>query len=109
MPDYSRVKQLLQQRLDELTQRASAIESELATPGDTDWDDNAIESEDDEVQASLADLTEKDISAIKLALSRIDAGTYGVCTGCGGKISEARLEALPHTTLCIKCAAPASA
>jgi DnaK suppressor protein len=37
------------------------------------------------------------------ALSRIDAGTYGVCESCGEPIGKARLMAFPRATLCVAC------
>jgi DnaK suppressor protein len=37
------------------------------------------------------------------ALSRIDAGTYGVCESCGQPIGKARLLAFPRATLCVTC------
>ena len=37
------------------------------------------------------------------ALSRIDAGTYGVCESCGQPIGKARLQAFPRATLCVAC------
>lgn len=37
------------------------------------------------------------------ALERIEAGTYGLCRECGKEVSHARLEAVPHATLCIDC------
>jgi DnaK suppressor protein len=37
------------------------------------------------------------------ALSRIDAGTYGVCESCGQPIGKARLLAFPRATLCVEC------
>ena len=37
------------------------------------------------------------------ALQRIAAGVYGRCEYCGGKIAEARLNALPYTNTCIDC------
>lgn len=44
------------------------------------------------------------IADIDRALAKIDAGSYGFCDMCGGEIEEARLEALPATSLCIDCA-----
>jgi DnaK suppressor protein len=41
---------------------------------------------------------------VREALNRIDQGTYGVCRECEGDIDEARLEALPYTPYCIRCA-----
>lgn len=45
----------------------------------------------------------KIVQAIEEALSRIDKGTYGICRDCGEPISEARLNAIPWTRVCITC------
>jgi len=37
------------------------------------------------------------------ALDRIKNKTYGLCRECGEQISQERLEAVPHATLCIGC------
>ncbi len=37
------------------------------------------------------------------ALRRFDAGTYGVCTGCGCDIPLTRLRACPEAVRCIHC------
>ena len=37
------------------------------------------------------------------ALARIDAGTYGICEGCGRPIGKARLLAFPRANLCVEC------
>ncbi len=37
------------------------------------------------------------------ALRRMDAGTYGICEGCGKPIEAERLEAIPYATLCMDC------
>lgn len=42
---------------------------------------------------------------ISEALVRLDQGTYGVCSSCGGAIAKGRLEARPSTDHCIACAA----
>ena len=38
------------------------------------------------------------------AKERITSGTYGICSKCGTDIPLERLEALPMTPFCIKCA-----
>jgi DnaK suppressor protein len=48
---------------------------------------------------------EQKLDSIGYALSLMEEGTYGICENCGQEISPARLEALPHTTYCIKCKA----
>jgi RNA polymerase-binding transcription factor DksA len=44
------------------------------------------------------------VSEAREALRRIDQGTYGRCESCGESIAKARLEAIPFTRLCVKCA-----
>jgi RNA polymerase-binding transcription factor DksA len=46
---------------------------------------------------------EDKLASIVQALRLAEKGTYGICERCGEKIDRARLEALPHTTLCVKC------
>jgi RNA polymerase-binding transcription factor DksA len=45
------------------------------------------------------------VSEASEALRRIEAGTYGTCESCGQAIAKARLEAIPYTRFCVKCAA----
>ena len=43
------------------------------------------------------------IGEIDAALARIDAGTYGRCTGCQADIPEERLELRPFAGTCVAC------
>jgi len=104
MAKYDAVKDALQAKLDELVARASEIEVAIGTPGSSDWEENAIESEDDDVLLKVGDVTANDIAEIKLALNRIQTGHYGLCVSCGKAITKERLAALPYTTRCIDCA-----
>ena len=52
------------------------------------------------------ELNERETAAlgdIAAALERLDLGTYGQCTDCGGAISSLRLQALPEAARCIAC------
>lgn len=42
------------------------------------------------------------LGKIDRALTRMDAGAYGICSRCGKPIEKARLKALPYVDLCIK-------
>jgi RNA polymerase-binding transcription factor DksA len=42
-------------------------------------------------------------AAIKSALTRLENGTYEVCSKCGKAIDPRRLVALPTTTTCLRC------
>jgi DnaK suppressor protein len=102
--NFAKIKKQLESKLAELEERAERIENRLSDPGSPDWEENAALHANDEVLNALNDLTDRDISEIKLALTRIDAGTYGKCIQCDQPIAEARLNALPFTTQCIACA-----
>jgi DnaK suppressor protein len=39
---------------------------------------------------------------IDRALSRMDEGSYGLCSRCGKPIEKTRMKALPYVDLCIK-------
>jgi DnaK suppressor protein len=45
------------------------------------------------------------IGEIDAALARIQAGTYGRCTGCRSAIPEERLELRPFARTCVACTA----
>ena len=53
---------------------------------------------------SLVANEEEVLEQIDAALERIDAGTYGACTVCESKIPKMRLNAIPFTAYCVKCA-----
>jgi RNA polymerase-binding transcription factor DksA len=45
------------------------------------------------------------VTEVRDALSRLENGAFGKCEGCGKAIAPARLEAIPYTRYCVKCAA----
>ncbi len=44
------------------------------------------------------------LEQIEAALERIEEGNFGQCEECGAKIPKARLNAIPYTAFCVKCA-----
>lgn len=62
------------------------------------------ENFEQEFTLSLMEAEEDAIMQVDAALQRIEDGTFGVCTGCNGKIPKARLNAIPYTPVCVKCA-----
>jgi len=44
------------------------------------------------------------LEQIEAALERIEEGVYGTCTECGKIIPKTRLNAIPYTPCCVKCA-----
>ncbi|HWM00705.1 MAG TPA: TraR/DksA C4-type zinc finger protein, partial [Actinophytocola sp.] len=58
-------------------------------------------------RAQTADLLQRaraELQALDEARERLASGTYGTCLRCGHPINAERLDALPATTTCIRCA-----
>ena len=104
MPDLKKIKSELEAKLNEMELRVERIDENLRREEDDDWQENAVESKDDEVLEEVGDATQDDILKIKMALSHLAAGNYGICSKCETKIAKARLEVLPYATKCVKCA-----
>lgn len=54
---------------------------------------------------NLQEREQTKLGLLVAALRRLEAGTYGVCTGCGGSIPFGRLLVMPETSTCTECAA----
>jgi RNA polymerase-binding transcription factor len=76
---------------------------ELASLTVGDSVDAAVDTANDEINSQLAEIESRELEQIERALHRIVKGVYGRCEFCGGKIAEARLNALPYTNTCIDC------
>jgi DnaK suppressor protein len=99
-----RLHKKLVARRDELLSFVRGNLADMGPSGDTgDEADVAIDSMKTEMSSQLAELEGKELQQIHRALSRLKNGQYGSCEVCNDKIPVARLNALPYTTLCIKC------
>jgi DnaK suppressor protein len=76
---------------------------ELGSDGGGDSADRAAASLDRDIMVDSAARETKQIRDIEAALSKIDAGTYGVCEECAKTIPLARLEYMPNALYCIDC------
>ena len=94
----------LEARLAELENRLEDITGELDSHNAADWDELAIEREEDEVLEDMGNAGKREIAMIRAALARMDAGEYGYCVDCGVEIAEERLTILPATPFCARCA-----
>lgn len=105
MPDLAQRRAQLESRMADLVDRMRSIEDELDSHQSKDWEELAVEREDDEVLERLGLSGQAEINRIKAALARMDEGEYGYCTKCGEAISEERLDLVPWTPFCRRCAA----
>jgi len=69
-----------------------------------DLAEHGAEATEAEFTEELAELAARRLAALEHALERAEQGKLERCESCGGRIPEARLRALPGTTLCIRCA-----
>jgi DnaK suppressor protein len=77
--------------------------AQIHNEGVGDEGDAALDGTQTEINSQLAALESRELTQIELAIQQIRDGHYGVCEGCGERISLVRLKALPFTTTCIAC------
>ena len=99
------VRARLAARFAALAHQVERIEASRREPVAADFAEQAVEREDDEARDVLERVTVAEMARIRLAIARIDAGGYGVCTACGEDIEEARLDAVPEAARCVACSA----
>ena len=66
--------------------------------------DIGSENFEQEFTLSLMQTEEETLDLIEAALQRIEGVRYGKCEECGKGIPKTRLDAIPYTALCVKCA-----
>lgn len=81
--------------------QAVAPEMDVADD-ESDPNDNADKIEEFETNSAITKQLEIRYNELKDALKRISDGTYGKCGVCNEEIPEARLQANPAATTCIK-------
>jgi DnaK suppressor protein len=98
-------RQLLTARRDELARGTVRAESEVSEQEDLERADPADLAIADNAKDELLQSAGRDseqLAQVEDALRAIEAGTYGVCSECGEEIPQARLNAVPWATLCVK-------
>jgi len=91
----------------DLKARLSRFEAHQHREGgalDKDFEEQATQTQNDEVVDSLETETRTELAQIERALERIQNGVGDECESCGEAIDPRRLQVLPYTTLCVDCA-----
>lgn len=68
-------------------------------------EEEATEAAELEKRLATEQKIKGDLAAVDHALDKFEKGTYGLCDVCGKPIDPARLEALPHASVCMDCKA----
>lgn len=96
----------LLEQLREIEEAAfNASQSELS--GEVAYDEDSADAGsftfEREKDLSIAQNVQDLLDKIAKALQKIEGGSYGICESCGEPIEAARMNALPHALLCIRC------
>jgi len=68
-------------------------------------EEGADEASELEKRLALEERLRDSLNEVEHALQKYEAGTYGLCDSCGRPIEQARLEAIPQASLCLRCKA----
>lgn len=100
------LRSALEQERQNLTARLAELDE--GDPAAMEFDHNfadtsQVTAERSEMEALMGSLQES-LDDVVDALTKLEAGTYGVCESCGEPIAPARLEAMPGARMCMTCA-----
>ena len=104
--DDQRLRKLLETERAELLEAISHYEvlARQKKPGlGNHMADDGTEAFDQAASLALHRNEQALLAQVESALTRMDKGEYGICERCGEEIDFARLKAIPHAELCIRC------
>ncbi len=97
-------KERLQNQLEEAQAEFRRLERKLELEVDYGLGEGDPNIYEREMNLALRDSAEEKVRSIQEALRRLREGEYGLCGRCGREIEPERLEILPHTDRCKRCA-----
>lgn len=102
---FSVLKRMLEERRQEIQQKLKSLRETLPVEAGAvrDAEEQSVDDFVQEVDFALMEMKSETLAKIDEAMQRLEDGSYGLCTECGGEIAEARLKALPFAALCRDC------
>lgn len=100
------LKEILLKKQQELNNRLTNLKEQSSredNPVSADFEEQAVEREGEDVIEEVGRVTRIELGEIKIALERLEAGTYGTCGECGDPIPLKRLEVMPMAMYCMDC------
>jgi DnaK suppressor protein len=99
------LKKVLEKRRDAMRKALAGDFSDLNDLRETLGDavDVALDSAQNELNSQLAEVENRELAQIEIALEKMQSGSFGLCEICEKIIPLARLQALPYATNCIDC------
>ena len=110
MTDFAALCGRLKQEQARLKAELEQLDAEIRPPGERregspfgKREEGATEAFELEKSLALEKRLKCALAEVEHALEKYEAGTYGMCDGCGQPIEPDRLEALPQANLCLGC------
>lgn len=75
----------------------------LAIGSSSDELDRTQDASDRDYAMSSLERNSDRLREVRMALRRIESGTFGICSGCEENINPKRLAAIPWAPFCISC------
>ena len=98
-------RHLLERRALLLRERDARVRDARNAPPAGPGDDAAFLTGQHDLDLTEAERDAREIELIDAALTRMESGSYGLCSSCGEPIGYARLEANPYAPHCLACEA----
>jgi len=93
----------LERERDQTIERLESLQEALKEEVEPATDEGYPDIYEREKNLALLQHLQQKLESIKRALRLQQKGGYGICERCSEAIDPERLEALPDTTLCLKC------
>ena len=98
------LRRQLQSELDSIAARLHRKTEALSTEVDGgDFIDVAQSLEHQGQEQLIASRLTEQARRLRVALTRLDDGEYGICSECGARIPQKRLLAIPDAATCVAC------
>lgn len=100
--ELSKFKKILEQRRDDL-ERVVSNRDAITIEKSADALDEVQHAAERELAIRNLDRESNLLRSVRLALRRLDDGSFGICLHCEEEISAKRLNAVPWAAFCIQC------
>jgi RNA polymerase-binding transcription factor DksA len=104
MDSMQGIRERLEHQLHETEKRIAQLRERLETKADYGPGSGDPAVYQWEFNLALLEKAEDQAQQIRHALARLQTHTYGVCVACGQPIEDERLEILPLSVHCSRCA-----
>ncbi|HVA61702.1 MAG TPA: TraR/DksA C4-type zinc finger protein [Mycobacteriales bacterium] len=105
--DTEVVRERLERLLVELDGSARTLQAERGDNGDLSHEQESADSgsgmSDADREDAVIEVVDRQTHAVRAALARVEAGTYGSCVDCRAVLPDERLEARPEAERCVHC------